>query len=153
MDEYKEFLYENSPDWYSSVNTGDLTEQKALRQKLKCKSFKWFMENIAFDLEKFYPSQEPPHFAWGGIQSWHDISACIDAGRKALGISECEDITDPSENQYFVLTWRNEIRDLVKEHCWDVTSKERDAPVQLMECHKSGGNQFWRYDAVTIKAQ
>ena len=34
---------------------GDLTKQLAIREKLQCKSFKWFMNNVAFDLPKRYP--------------------------------------------------------------------------------------------------
>ena len=29
---------------------GDISSQLAIREKLQCKPFKWFMEEIAFDL-------------------------------------------------------------------------------------------------------
>lgn len=147
MDEYKQFIYENAPEWYTTTITGDLSKQKALRQQLKCKSFKWFMENIAFDFENFYPSIEPPTFAWGAIQNLYDPTACI-IDKETLEIGECRNISEPEDNQYFVLTWRNEIRDIIKEHCLDVMSNEKNASVVQMPCHLSGGNQYWRYDMV-----
>lgn len=68
MDEYKEYLYQHDPDRYPNLDAGDLTKQKAIREKLQCKPFKWFMEEIAFDLPKKYPPVEPPDFAWGTIR-------------------------------------------------------------------------------------
>lgn len=65
MDEYKEYLYMRNPDMYANVDAGDLSKQKAIREKLQCKPFKWFMEEIAFDLPKKYPPVEPPDFASG----------------------------------------------------------------------------------------
>ena len=46
---------------------GDLTEQRAVQERLKCKPFKWFMEEVAFDLPKVYPPVEPPPLATGEI--------------------------------------------------------------------------------------
>jgi polypeptide N-acetylgalactosaminyltransferase len=66
MDEYKEHLYKRRPHW-KSADAGDLTAQFEIRDRLKCKSFKWFMTEIAFDLPKFYPPVEPPSFAEGEV--------------------------------------------------------------------------------------
>lgn len=46
---------------------GDLTKQKAVRERLKCKSFDWFMKEIAFDQDKFYPAVEPEDSANGAF--------------------------------------------------------------------------------------
>nr|CAI5852420.1 unnamed protein product [Callosobruchus analis] len=66
MDEYAQYLYKRRPH-YKLIDTGDLTEQKALRKKLKCKPFKWFMEKIAFDLPRKYPPIEPGDFGVGEV--------------------------------------------------------------------------------------
>ena len=51
-----------------NIDAGDLTEQRAIREKLQCKPFKWFMTEVAFDLVKVYPPVEPPHQAEGEVQ-------------------------------------------------------------------------------------
>lgn len=66
MDEYAEFIYDHRPH-YRNLDAGDLTAQKEIREKLKCKSFKWFMTEVAFDLVKFYPPVEPPPLAEGEV--------------------------------------------------------------------------------------
>lgn len=76
MDEYKNYLYERDPDRYASIDAGDLTKQRAIREKLQCKPFKWFMEEIAFDLPKKYPPVEPPDFASGTIRSVSHPNQC-----------------------------------------------------------------------------
>lgn len=60
MDEYKDYLYARSPGKYEKVDAGDLTEQKAIREKLQCKSFDWFIKEIAPDLVEKYPPLDPP---------------------------------------------------------------------------------------------
>ena len=66
MDEYKEHLYKRRPN-YRSIETGDISAQLAIREKLKCKSFDWFMKEVAFDLPKKYPMVEPPTAAEGEV--------------------------------------------------------------------------------------
>ena len=66
MDEYAQYLYDHRPH-YRNIDPGDLTEQRKVREKLKCKPFKWFMEEVAFDLVKVYPPVEPPPFASGEV--------------------------------------------------------------------------------------
>lgn len=67
MDEYKEYLYLRRPH-YRNVDAGDLSEQMAVRERLNCKPFKWFMEKVAFDLPKKYPMVEPPTVGKGEVR-------------------------------------------------------------------------------------
>jgi polypeptide N-acetylgalactosaminyltransferase len=67
MDEYKEYIYMRHADRYSRTDPGDLTKQKAVREKLQCKSFKWFLEEVAFDIIEHFPLLEPQHFAYGVV--------------------------------------------------------------------------------------
>ena len=51
--------------FFRDIDAGDLSEQKALREKLQCKSFNWFMKEILFDLYNHYPPVEPLDFISG----------------------------------------------------------------------------------------
>lgn len=66
MDEYAKYVYARRPN-YGSVDPGDLSKQRELRERLKCKSFKWFMEEVAFDIEKKYPLRKLPDYGWGKV--------------------------------------------------------------------------------------
>lgn len=68
MDEYAEHIYQRRPE-YRHLSAGDVAAQKKLRSSLNCKSFKWFMTKIAWDLPKFYPPVEPPAAAWGEVSA------------------------------------------------------------------------------------
>jgi hypothetical protein len=54
--------------FYRDLDPGDISEQIALRKKLECKPFKWFMQEVAFDLYKHYPPIDPPDFVHGEIR-------------------------------------------------------------------------------------
>lgn len=95
MDEYKEYLYKKRPD-YRTADTGsvvnkfaylavtlhyyeigDLSKQKALRERLKCSPFKWFMESVAFDQPLNYPAIEPEDYARGDIRNVQFGDYCV----------------------------------------------------------------------------
>lgn len=66
MDEYAEYLYKRRPH-YRNIDPGDLNQQREIRKKLHCKPFKWFIQNIAFDLVKKYPVVEPQDYGSGEV--------------------------------------------------------------------------------------
>jgi len=151
MDEYAEFVYKKRPH-YRDMDPGDISEQIALRKKLQCKPFKWFMQNVAFDLTKHYPPVEPKDFLSGEIRSMENTQLCVDSKFKGanerIGLEKCsKDSPGSSGEQRFALTWRKDIRPQKRQKvCWDVSSYEAHSPVIMFECHGQGGNQFWKYD-------
>ena len=48
MDDFKEFLYQRRPE-IRNVEHGDISERHVVRQRNQCKSFKWYLENVAND--------------------------------------------------------------------------------------------------------
>ncbi|XP_077182591.1 polypeptide N-acetylgalactosaminyltransferase 10 isoform X2 [Paroedura picta] len=152
MDEYAEYIYQRRPE-YRHLSAGDVTAQKELRNNLNCKSFKWFMSEVAWDLPKFYPPVEPPAAAWGEIRNV-GTGLCADTKYGALGsplrIETCvKGRGEAAWNnvQVFTFSWREDIRpgdpQHTKKFCFDAIS--HNSPVTLYDCHGMKGNQLWKY--------
>lgn len=45
---------------------GDISKQLAMKERLQCKSFQWFMEEVAPDLLTKFP-ELPPNVHWGEV--------------------------------------------------------------------------------------
>ncbi|KFM78392.1 putative polypeptide N-acetylgalactosaminyltransferase 10, partial [Stegodyphus mimosarum] len=149
MDEYKDYLYMRRPH-YRDLEVGNLTTQKALRKRLACKPFRWFMENVAFDQPKKYPPIEPPDYAKGELRN-KATNLCVDTKyqgqNEKFGLEKCiKDDPKQQGEQQFVLSWHKDIRPLKRTLCFDVSSSEKQAPVVLWNCHGMQGNQLWKYD-------
>ncbi|XP_031624900.1 N-acetylgalactosaminyltransferase 6-like [Contarinia nasturtii] len=148
MDEYKYHIYNRRPVEYLNVDVGDISEQKALRKRLECKSFKWYMENIAFDLLHHFPINEPS-FAYGGIKNL-GVNLCIDTlgknWRAPLGLYACaQNISFPHPEQSFSLTLDYNIRLRFEKYCWSIHDTET---IWLEPCHQgmTSKGYIWRYD-------
>ncbi|CAH1724071.1 unnamed protein product [Aphis gossypii] len=145
MDEYAEYLYLRRPH-YRKIDTGDITKQKNIRRNLNCKSFKWYMHEVAFDLVEKYPPIEPPDAFKGKIRTFTAPELCLDAtSENLLNLKECTD--NDNENQKFILSWRNDIKTR-NNMCLDISDSSFKAKISLYGCHNGGGNQLWHYDHV-----
>ncbi|XP_052282106.1 putative polypeptide N-acetylgalactosaminyltransferase 10 isoform X1 [Dreissena polymorpha] len=151
MDEYAEYLYQHRPH-YRSIQPGDLTEQKAVRTRLSCKPFKWFMEEIAFDLVKVYPPVEPKPFASGEFRS-AAAPLCIDTKYKNahenVKLDQCIKDGKGGGEQNLELSWHKDIRPSKRTVCFDVSTSVAKAPVILYNCHGMGGNQRFKFNINT----
>ncbi|XP_067665047.1 polypeptide N-acetylgalactosaminyltransferase 1-like isoform X2 [Haliotis asinina] len=65
MGHYKKYVYEYFPAM-KNLDAGDLSERVKLRERLKCRDFGWFLDNVWPEL---FPYAENV-FAWGGGFSW-----------------------------------------------------------------------------------
>lgn len=135
MDEWRDFYYAMNPG-AASVAVGDISSRRDLRQRLKCKSFRWYLENV-------YPeSQMPLDYYFLGEVKNAETKNCLDTlGRKSgeqVGMSYCHGL---GGNQVFAYTKRQQI--MSDDNCLDAASP--DGPIKLVRCHGMGGNQNWVY--------
>jgi polypeptide N-acetylgalactosaminyltransferase len=151
FDEYKQVVYQHDEERYKKVDAGDLTAPLAVKGRLNCKPFSYFLEEIAPDIPERYPfDTNLPIFASGQIRSLSRQDICIDTMFKSefesIGLYYCsaaERESDIPQSQFFRLTFLKNIVFGYMEYCLD--SFELSMP----QCHyTSTGNQYWRYDHV-----
>ncbi|XP_030383472.1 polypeptide N-acetylgalactosaminyltransferase 5 isoform X1 [Scaptodrosophila lebanonensis] len=137
LDEWRDFYYAMSTG-ARKASAGDVSDRISLRERLKCKSFRWYLENV-------YPESLMPldYYYLGEIRN-SETETCLDTmGRKyneKVGISYCHGL---GGNQVFAYTKRQQI--MSDDLCLDAASA--NGPVNMVRCHNMGGNQEWVYDA------
>lgn len=136
LDDWKEFYYSFYPG-ARKASAGDVSERKSLRERLNCKSFRWYLENI-------YPESLMPldYYYLGEIRN-AETETCLDTmGRKygeKIGVSYCHGL---GGNQVFAYTKRQQI--MSDDLCLDASHTM--GPVNMVRCHNMGGNQEWVYN-------
>lgn len=139
MDEYRRLFYMHRRDLLGK-DYGDISERKALRQNLKCKSFKWYLDNVY--PEKFIPDENV--HAWGMVRN-PATNLCLDTlgedEKKSfhIGVFSCQN--GISANQVFSLSLKNQLRR--EEGCLEIY-KIGDKPM-LYSCDSHKSNQQWIY--------
>lgn len=146
MDEYKESFYAREP-MARNLDGGDISKQLALREKLQCKSFKWFMENIAYDVEAKYPIL-PPNVAWGEVRSRRHNNLCLDQ-MGSLPPSRVSAVGCHSQggNQLFRINEKGMMN--VGEWCIEGNGQE----VRVTRCAFGKNDGDWSWDAENSQIQ
>ncbi|KAA0723770.1 Polypeptide N-acetylgalactosaminyltransferase 18 [Triplophysa tibetana] len=77
MDEFKSHVYMawNIPQEDSGIDIGDITERKALRKKLQCKTFRWYLVNIYPEMRMYTDT-----IAYGLLKNSLKSDLCLDQG-------------------------------------------------------------------------
>lgn len=152
MDEYKKYYYDTRKDLKGKY-FGDISHRLALRHKLKCRSFKWYLYNI-------YPEIDIPSERKGSSLLWRRSSLkqtkILREGKLRNYHGFCLDVPANSVEKGIVLVLRlcNEVRQkntwsysdvdqlkLRDRFCLDV---KKPYNPRLMKCHEGGGTQQWK---------
>lgn len=111
---------------------GDLSKRNELRQRLQCKNFTWYLNNVF--PEVYVPDLNPP---LSGFLKNVGRRACLDVGENNLGgkpliMYTCHGL---GGNQYFEYSAHHEIRhNIQKELCLHATQ----GAAELRECGYKG---------------
>ncbi|XP_060585105.1 probable N-acetylgalactosaminyltransferase 9 isoform X2 [Ruditapes philippinarum] len=141
MDEYKRLFYTHRRDLLDK-DPGDLTERKALRERLKCHSFKWYLDNVY--PEKFIPDENI--HAWGMVRN-PGSNLCLDTLGKDektvfdIGVFSCQGGASASE--VFSLSLKDELRR--EDGCMSTGGSNGDK-ISLTKCIEGDKNQQFKHD-------
>uniref|UniRef100_A0A7N8XT49 Polypeptide N-acetylgalactosaminyltransferase n=1 Tax=Mastacembelus armatus TaxID=205130 RepID=A0A7N8XT49_9TELE len=141
-DEYKDYFYASRPETLT-LAYGDISELKRFREEHRCKTFKWFMEEIAYDVPLHYPLP-PKNVDWGEIRGF-ESSYCIDSmGHTNGGNVEIGPCHRMGGNQLFRINEANQL--MQYDQC--LTKGSDNSAVIITHCEL---NQYteWKYFKVT----
>ena len=137
-EEYKEHFYTREPT-ARYVDMGNITAQLELKKRLECKSFDWFMKNVAYDVLEKYP-RLPANQELGALVNTGS-RLCLDTlGRVApamIGLAPC---TGQGDGQQFRLNTEGQLG--VGERCIEATP----AGARLIFCPSGKVSGPWSYD-------
>lgn len=137
-DKYKEFFYTREP-LARFLDMGDISKQLELKERLKCKSFQWFMDNVAYDVLDKYP-ELPPNVHFGELRSGA-VSKCLDTlghGPPSLmAIQHCHGF---GNNQLIRLNAKGQLG--VGERCIEADAQG----IKLAFCRLGTVDGPWLYD-------
>ncbi|XP_053540183.1 polypeptide N-acetylgalactosaminyltransferase 11 [Ictalurus punctatus] len=156
MDEYKEQYFALRPE-LRNRDFGDISDRLAVRERLQCRSFKWYLDHVYPEMQLSSPQNkaQPPVFFNRGVKRPKVLQRgrlrnllakkCLVAqGRPSqkggtVVVRPC-DSQDPEQEWVY-----DEEHELILAGllCLDMSEIRSSDPPRLMKCHGSGGSQQW----------
>ncbi|CAH2236681.1 jg20900 [Pararge aegeria aegeria] len=139
MDDYKELYYRSQP-LAKQVEYGDISERVAIREKLHCKPFRWYLEHV-------YPELQVPSLG-GGSYAIRQGSKCLDTMGHlvdgTVGMYPCHNTGGNQE-------WRFD-NGLIRHHslCVSLSPDDRVTAV-LVACDSLDEAQLWKRRGLLIR--
>ncbi|KAM4632961.1 polypeptide N-acetylgalactosaminyltransferase 14 [Polymixia lowei] len=141
MDEFRLFYYSARPA-ARGKSYGDIRGREELRKKLKCKSFKWYLDNV-------YPELKVPDDSDSQSGVIKQRQNCLESRRlegqdlPALTLGPCIGTKAvPAINQEWVYTVGQQIRQ--QQVCLSLSTTFPASQVLLLPCNMADGKQRWQ---------
>ncbi|KAM6176137.1 polypeptide N-acetylgalactosaminyltransferase 5 [Erethizon dorsatum] len=137
LDEYKELFYGHGDHLVEQRSeAGNLAQQRELRKKLKCKSFKWYLENV-------FPDLKAPIVRAGGVLINVALGKCISIENTTVTLEECE---ASSKFQQFNYTWLR----LIKHEEWCLAPIPAKGSLKLNTCDNRNKGLKWLHKLTSV---
>ncbi|KAK1171990.1 hypothetical protein AOXY_G4453 [Acipenser oxyrinchus oxyrinchus] len=158
MDEYKEQYFALRPE-LRSRNYGDISERLAVRKRLHCNSFKWYLDHIYPEMQVSAPNAKAQHPVFvnkglrrpkvlqrGRLRNLLTSTCLVAQGRPSekAGIVVVRDCNSEDLEQAWAYDEEQELI-LAGLLCLDMSETRSSDPPRLMKCHGSGGSQQWTF--------
>lgn len=128
MDDYAQHFYDNVGD-VDVDQCGDVSERRAIRSRLGCKPFSWYLENV-------YPEQIVPNkLQQAGPTQLQYVPSALCLNASPLKMLRC----NHGVTKDWILTSTGELK--TGGNCLDFDGSE----ITMYPCHGLGGNQHWQY--------
>ncbi|XP_035948109.1 polypeptide N-acetylgalactosaminyltransferase 5 [Halichoerus grypus] len=137
LDEYKDLFYGHGDHLIDQgLDVGNLTEQQELRKKLKCKSFKWYLENV-------FPDLKAPIVRANGVLINVALGKCISIENTIATLEDCD---ASSKLQQFNYTWLR----LIKHGEWCLAPVPDTGALRLHPCDNRNKGLRWLHKSTSV---
>ncbi|XP_061293515.1 polypeptide N-acetylgalactosaminyltransferase 5 isoform X2 [Bos javanicus] len=137
LDEYKELFYGHGDHLIDQgLDVGNLTQQRELRKKLKCKSFKWYLENV-------FPDLKAPIVRASGVLINVALGKCISIRNTTAILEDCD---GSSQLQQFNYTWLR----LIKHGAWCLAPVPDNGALRLHLCDNRNKGLRWLHKSTSV---
>ncbi|KAB0391526.1 hypothetical protein E2I00_001814 [Balaenoptera physalus] len=137
LDEYRELFYGHGDHLIDQgLDVGNLTQQRELRKKLKCKSFKWYLENV-------FPDLKAPIVRASGVLINEALGKCISIKNTTAILEDCD---GSSKLQQFNYTWLR----LIKQGEWCLTPFPDNGALRLHPCDNRNKGLKWLHKSTSV---
>ncbi|XP_005315842.2 polypeptide N-acetylgalactosaminyltransferase 5 [Ictidomys tridecemlineatus] len=137
LDEYKELFYGHGDHLIDQeLEVGNLTQQRELRKKLKCKSFKWYLENV-------FPDLKAPIVRASGVLINVALGKCVSIENTTAILEDCD---GSSQLQQFNYTWLR----LIKQKGWCLAPIPEEGSLTLHPCDNKNKGLKWLHKSTSV---